>query len=312
MAWNLEDRVSKDDLRADRQRDFNKRQKSFMKIVGENLASYVCVMIFVLLIGFIWTDIGLNVNVTSFITDSLISVVMFVLADICMAQIGSKAGKLDDEYIKIHNEYLDLRRVVMNAGIILMDAFCDWQIEVEYEYYMKKRCKALKIKYDEYMELYSEKSLEELKGLLPAAKAAKVFALNQIKHIELTPEMLLTDGKVKNGRGGLGVSGEEYIEKHTTGWSHVATTVIFAIVATVPVFTLTQDVSVGRIIYTVFKLAMMTYRMYQGYSRGAKGYNSVEPRHLQAKIRYLYLYLEYLKERKKDGSDMAEPSKKEI
>lgn len=312
MSWNIDDAVNKAEIRADKRREFNRQQKSFMKIVGENLASYVCVLIFVLLIGFIWTDVGLSFSLTSFITDSLISVVMFVLADVCMAQIGSKAGKLDDEYIKNHDEYLDLRRVVMNAGITLMDAFCDWQIEVEYEYYMKKRCKDLKIKYDEYVELYSEKSLEELKVLLPATKAAKVFALNQIKHIELTPEMLLTDGKVKNGRGGIGISGEEYIEKHTTGWTHVATTVVFAIVATVPVFTLTQDVSVGRIIYTIFKLSMMTYRMYQGYSRGAKGFNTVEPRHLQAKIRYLYLYLEYLKEKKKDGSDMAEPSKKEI
>lgn len=295
MSWNIDDAVNKAEIRADKRREFNRQQKSFMKIVGENLASYVCVLIFVLLIGFIWTDVGLSFSLTSFITDSLISVVMFVLADVCMAQIGSKAGKLDDEYIKNHDEYLDLRRVVMNAGITLMDAFCDWQIEVEYEYYMKKRCKDLKIKYDEYVELYSEKSLEELKVLLPATKAAKVFALNQIKHIELTPEMLLTDGKVKNGRGGIGISGEEYIEKHTTGWTHVATTVVFAIVATVPVFTLTQDVSVGRIIYTIFKLSMMTYRMYQGYSRGAKGFNTVEPRHLQAKIRYLYLYLEYLK-----------------
>lgn len=294
MDWNLEDRVSRSDLRADKQREFNRQQKSFMKIIGENMASYVCVLIFVLLIGFIWTDVGISFTLTSFLTDSLISVVMFVLADICMAQIGSKAGKLDDEYINNHNDYLKLRETVRKAGITLMDAFCDWQIEAEYEYYMKKQCKALKIKYDEYVELYSEKSLEELKLLLPAAKAAKVFALNQIKRIELTPEMLLTDGKVKNGRGGIGISGEEYIEKHTTGWTHVATTVVFAIVATVPVFTLTQDVSVGRIIYTVFKLAMMTYRMYQGYSRGAKGFNTVEPRHLQAKIRYLYLYLEYI------------------
>lgn len=295
MSWNIDDAVNKAEIRADKRREFNRQQKSFMKIIGENMASYVCVLIFVLLIGFIWTDVGISFTLTSFLTDSLISVVMFVLADICMAQIGSKAGKLDDDYINNHNEYLGLRQTVRKAGIILMDSFCDWQVEVEYEYYMKKQCKALKIKYDEYVELYSEKSLEELKALLPAAKAAKVFALNQIKRIELTPEMLLTDGKVKNGRGGIGISGEEYIEKHTTGWTHVATTVAFAIVATVPVFTLTQDVSVGRIIYTVFKLAMMTYRMYQGYSRGAKGFNTVEPRHLQAKIRYLYLYLEYLK-----------------
>ena len=38
----------------------------------------------------------------------------------------------------------------------------------------------------------------------------------------------------------------------------------------------------------------MLYRMYRGWSRGAKGYNTVEPKHLQDKIKYLYLYLEFL------------------
>ena len=53
----------------------------------------------------------------------------------------------------------------------------------------------------------------------------------------------------------------------------------------------------GRVIYTVFKLAMMSYRMYRGYMRGAKGFNTVEPKHLQAKIKYLYLYLEFLQKK---------------
>ena len=51
------------------------------------------------------------------------------------------------------------------------------------------------------------------------------------------------------------------------------------------------------VIYTIFKIALMAYRMYRGYSRGAKGYNTVEPKHLQDKIKYLYLYLEFLDKR---------------
>ena len=293
--WDLDEKVTREDLKLDKKKDFNARQKNFAKIVGENLAAYVCVLIFVLLIGFIWTDIGINIFTTAFLSDSLVSAVMFIIADICMAQVGARMGKLDGDYIKIHGEYLALRSTVIGAGITLMDAFCDWQIDVEYEYYIRKQCKALKIKYEDYIDKYSEKNLVELKALLPAQKAAAVFALNQAKHIEITPDMLLTDGKVKNVRGGLGMSGEEYVEKHTTGHLHLFATVIFAVVAAGPVFTLTQDASLGRIIYTVFKLAVLTFRMFVGYSRGAKGYNSVEPRYLQAKMRYLHLYLEYLK-----------------
>lgn len=295
MWRGLDETVSREDLRADKKSEFNARQKSFAKIVGDNLASYVCVLIFVLLIGFIWTDIRINVFTTAFLSDSLVSAVMFILADICMAQVGARVGKLDGDYIKIHGEYLSLRKTVIDAGITLMDAFCDWQIDVEYEFYVRKQCKALKIGYEDYMEKYSEKDLGELKALLPVSKAAAVYALNQAKHIELTPDMLLTDGKVKNTRGGLGMSGEEYVEKHTTGRLHLLITAVFAVVAAVPAFTLTQDASVGRIIFTIFKLAVLSYRMFIGYSRGAKGFNSVEPRHLQAKMRYLHLYLEYIK-----------------
>jgi hypothetical protein len=84
------------------------------------------------------------------------------------------------------------------------------------------------------------------------------------------------------------------VENHTIGKKHIFVTALFAVVAAVPVFTLVQEVTVGMIIYTIFKIALMLYRMYCGYSRGAKGYNTVDPKHLQNKIKYLYLYLEFL------------------
>jgi hypothetical protein len=37
--------------------------------------------------------------------------------------------------------------------------------------------------------------------------------------------------------------------------------------------------------------------MYSGYSEGAKAFNSVEPKHLQVKIKYLYLYLEFVEKK---------------
>jgi hypothetical protein len=220
-----------------------------------------------------------------------------------MAQIGARVGKLDSEYIKVHGEYVSLRKTVIDAGITLMDAFCDWQIDVEYEGYVKKQCKALEIDYTDYRDKYLGKNLSELKALLPVSKAAAVYALNQAKRIELTPDMLLSDGRVRSVRGGLGMSGEEYVEKHTIGPIHLFVTALFAILAAIPVFELTNDPSVGRIIYTVFKLAVMSYRMFIGYSRGARGYNSVELKYLQAKMRYLHLYLEYLKDKSVENTE---------
>ncbi len=288
---------TREELKTHKQKEHNRRQKTLMKVIGENMASYACVLILFLLVGLIWTDIGLFVNFTSFITDALVSIVLFILADICMAQIGTKGGKLDDDYLKVHDEYLTLRDTVRKAGISLMDMFCDWQIDIEYEFYMRRRCKTLKIEYKTWSESYSKMELDELKRIMSIDKAAKVFALNQVRHIELTPDILLTDGRAQNERGGVGQSGEEYIAKHTTGWQHILTTALFAIIAAVPVFTLTNDVSVGRVIYTLFKLSMMFYRMFKGYNRGAMGYNTVEPKHIQDKIKYLHLYLEFVEKK---------------
>lgn len=305
-----------EEYRNEKHRDHNARQKRLAKTIGENFAAYSLLAIMALMVGSIWTEAGIFSNWRKFIGDALVTIVLYILADVCASHIGTQGGKLDEDYIKNHEEYLSLREVVRKAGIVLMDMFCDWQIDVEYEYYIRKRCKALKIDYKEYKEVYEGKTLEELSRMFPledvkeadakgkifgtirnvktSDKAVKIFELSQIKRIELTPDILMTDGKVRNKRGGVGISGEEYVENHTIGKKHIFVTALFAIIAAVPVFTLVQEVTLGMIIYTIFKMALMLYRMYSGYSRGAKGYNSVDPKHLQDKIKYLYLYLEFL------------------
>lgn len=295
---------TKEELKRYQQKEFNKRQKSVAKMVGENLASYACVAIIIVLISFIWTDIGLAISLTSFLTDAAVTVVLYVLADFCMTKAGTNGGKLSDDYINLHDDYLKLRKQVVESGITLMEGFCEWQAEREYESRMRKLCKRYKIDYEEFKSSYSKARIEDLQGKLTKSEIAKVVALRQIERIELTPDILLTDGKVKDECGGIPISGEEYAEKHTTGAGHIAMTAAFAIVAAVPVFTLTQDMSIGRVIYTVFKVSMMLYRMYCGYTRGAKAYNTVEPIHLQAKIKYLHLYIEYCNNLKTKDSEV--------
>ena len=295
---------TKEELKRYQQKELNKRQKSVAKMVGENLASYACVAIIIVLISFIWTDIGLNIHLTSFFTDAAVTVVLYVLADFCMTKAGTNGGKLSDDYINLHGDYLKLRKQVVESGITLMEGFCEWQAEREYESRMRKLCKRYKIDYEAFENFYSKARIEDLQGKLTKSEIAKVVALRQIDRIELTPDILLTDGKVKDERGGIPISGEEYAERHSTGAGHIFVTVAFAIVAAVPVFTLTQDMSIGRVIYTVFKVSMMLYRMYCGYTRGAKAYNTIEPVHLQAKIKYLYLYIEYCNNLKTKDSEV--------
>lgn len=309
------EKPSKEEYKRFRQKENNNRQKQFAKLVGENFATFGLLAVMVVMVCSIWTEITIFTNWTRFFGEALTTIVLYILADIYASSLGSQGGKLDDGYIKDHKEFLDLRQRVRDTGIVRMSMFCDWQIDVEYEYYLRYRCKELKIDYKEYMEKYHDKSLEELQALFPmekqskkklkdfifgnirnaksSSKAAKIFALNQIKHIDLTPEILVTDGKVRNVRGGVSIGGEEYIEKHTTGWKHILVTIAFAIVAVIPVINLVQEFSLAMLVYTVFKIALMLARMYSGYSRGAKAYNTVEPKSLQDKIKYLGLFLEF-------------------
>ncbi len=342
MPFDLKDKDSERVIAAEdkleRRKEYNRKQKGLSKVIGENFATWSLLMIIALMIVFIWTDIGLFASWTSFLGDALVTAVLYILADIiCASYIGAKGGKLDDDYIQNHEEYLSVRKTVRSEGLSFMDVFCDWQIDLEYEFYIRKRCKELKIDYAEYMGKYNGCTLEELQAMFPlerstdedqklgfwkrlkgrlfggirnaktSSKAAKIFALNQIKHIELTPDILMTDGKVRNQRGDVGESGEEHIERHTIGWKHIFLTIIVVLVAVAPTFALIQNFSFGMIVYTMFKIALMLFRMYRGYSRGAKAFNTIEPKHLQAKTKYLYLYLEFL--RNKTYLDLADKYK---
>ena len=308
--------VSKEEYREFKHKEHNERQKRFAKTVGENFATYALVAIMALMVGSIWSEVGIFSNWKKFIGDALVTIVLYILADICSSYIGTQGGRLDEDYIKNHDEYLSLRTRVRAAGISLMYMFCDWQVDLEYEYYLRRRCKEAKIDYKEFVANYHGKTLEELQEMFPieqvkdkdfkgkvfgtvknaktSSRAAKIFVLNQIEPIELTPDILMTDGMVRNKRGDVGMSGEEYVEKHTVGKSHIALTALIAIIAAVPAFSLAQEFTVGAVIYTIFKLALLLFRMYSGYARGSKAFNSIEPAHLQAKVKYLYLYLEFI------------------
>lgn len=61
--------------------------------------------------------------------------------------------------------------------------------------------------------------------------------------------------------------------------------------------TLTSDVSWARVLYTMFKVVLLVYRMAVGYNLGAKAYNSVEVRQLQAKSNYLRQYIRFMNEK---------------
>ena len=61
--------------------------------------------------------------------------------------------------------------------------------------------------------------------------------------------------------------------------------------------TLTTDISLARVIYTVFKLTILLYRMAKGYARGAKAYNTIEVRRFKAICNYLRQYIKFIEDK---------------
>ncbi|MBE6693376.1 MAG: hypothetical protein E7589_01240 [Ruminococcaceae bacterium] len=280
-----------------REKERNDKTKQMARMIGQNLSLYVCLMLPVLLIGLIWTDSSLPKFGWGLLSDGIITVLMFVIGERAMLQIGTTSGKLDDEYFHERSVYKALVERVKGIGTLLLDPYCDWQTDVELEQARRIRCRRLRVDYKEYLEKYSNKSLDELKQILRPDLALKIHAINALEPIDLTAEILLTDGLNKYGRGGVPVGGDEYVEQKKFGRKGLIISVLTAVFTVGISLTMTKDITLARVIYTFLKLTALLFRMASGYTNGVKAYNTVEVRHLQAKIRYLQAYVEFIEKK---------------
>ena len=117
----------------DFQKKYNVSQKKRAYIIGKNLTLFVCMLIPLLLIGFVWTDFGAIVLSTKMISDGALTVALFVVGEIMMTRLGADGGKMDTDYITAKDEFDSLVRRVGEVGSMLLGVFCDWQIDVEME-----------------------------------------------------------------------------------------------------------------------------------------------------------------------------------
>ena len=53
----------------------------------------------------------------------------------------------------------------------------------------------------------------------------------------------------------------------------------------------------ARVIYTVFKLVILLFRMATGYGMGAKAFNTIEVRQIKAKCNYLRQYIMFIEDK---------------
>jgi hypothetical protein len=276
----------------DFQRKYNVSSKTFAYILGKNLTLFICMLIPLLMISFIWTEFGDIVFEQKLLSDGIITVLLFAVGETMMMKLGSDGGKLDAEYIEAKSEFDTLVAKVGEVGTMLMGVFCDWQIDVELAQAVKYRLRALKLT-PQMWDNIKDLPFEEWVKKHGKKKAKKFKEINELEPIELNEAILLYNG-ASLSRGGVPVSGEEYLHSKSNVFSMVAMCVFTGLLTVSVVFTLTSDITIARVIYTVFKLVMLLFRMAKGYSKGAMAYNTVEVRQYKARSNYLRQYVTFV------------------
>lgn len=283
--------------REDKMKERNTRQKNLAKMIGQNLSLYICIMIPVILIGLIWTDSSLPKLGWGLLGDAILTVALLIIGERSMINVGVNGGKLDDEYLETLSRFREIVANVKKIGVLMLDPFCDWQIDLELRRAKQTRCRRIGIKFHDYQEKYEGKPFDELVKMVGAEKAAQIQDINNLKPIDLNPDLLLTEGVGKCDRRDIPEGAWEYIQKKKYGKIGIAISVATAVFTVTIALTLTKDVTIARVIYTAVKLTALLYRMTNGYNNGAKAYNMKEVAHLNAKIEYLSEYEEFMEKK---------------
>lgn len=277
----------------DRQKDYNISSKNLVKIIGSNITIFVCLLLPILLIGFIWTDFGAPTLDLRLMSDGVVTLALFVIGEILMLQIGTTGGKLDDEYVAARKEFDKLVAKAHEVGTMFMSVFCEWQIDNEMKQATATRLRYLRLTQADW-EKIKDRPHHELVQRFGVKRAQKIMELNRLEPVELNESILLFNNADALSRGGVPISGEEFIYKKTHS-AGMYTRAVFAALITISVaITLTSDISFSRVMYTAFKLIVLLYRMAQGYDVGAKAYNTVEVKQLNAKNNYLQQYIKFV------------------
>lgn len=283
------------DKATDFQKRYNERSKGFAYILGKNLTLFICMVIPFILISFVWTDFGPVEIGPKLLSDGVMTVALFVVGEVMMTKLGADGGKLDAEYIKAKSDFDELVVKVGEVGSLLMGVFCDWQIDLEMKNAVNARLRVLRMTPAMWNEV-KDLSYEEWEQMYGRAKARKLLEIKTLKPIELNEAILLYDGD-RTARGGVPISAEEYLRNRKHFVNTLIACVFTGLLTVTVVVTLTQDITFARVLYTIFKLIMLLFRMAKGYDRGARAYNTIDVKQYRARSNYLRQYLSFVRDK---------------
>ena len=274
------------------QKNYNKNSKSMALFLGKNLTLILCMLIPVILVAFVWVDMGEVVFHTRMLWDGVVTIALFAMGEILMVRLGTEGGRLDDDYVSARNEFEELVKEIGNIGTMFMGVFCDWQIDTELEQATHYKLRVLRMTPKMWEEV-KHLSPDQLEAKFGSKKAKKLMEINDLEPIELNEAILLHNGETEM-RGALPKGAQDVLESKKQRITSAISLVFTGLLAVSIAVSLTTDVTIARVIYTVYKLTMLLFRMAKGYERGAKAYNTHEAQRLKAKSNYLRQYIKFV------------------
>lgn len=293
MSDHLERIPEKENKLTKFEKNYNINSKSFVHILGTNMALFICILLPIFLIGFVWTDFGMPKLGVKYVSDGIVTVALFVIGEMMMMKVGSDGGKLDEAYITAKKDFTEVVKKANDVGTMFLTVFCEWQIDVELEQAISTRLRPLRFTRKDWDRL-KDMSYTELKDSYGKKRAQKIMELKGLDPIELNEAVLLYDNANGFTRGGVPMSGEGYLKKKTHSVEMLISCIFTGLLTVSVAMTLTSDISFARVMYTIFKLIALLFRMAVGYGIGAKAYNTVEARQLQVKSNYLRQYVRFV------------------
>ena len=276
-----------------RQKLQNDKSKYWAAVIGQNISLAVCFMIPVFLVTLIWTDTTLPKLGASIAMETLLTAALFVFAEWSAINVGIPSGKLDDDYLAIQAAFIARKAAIKARGILKMGVFCDWQIDDELLCAKKILCRKLKIDWNTYRNEMAQMSEKELIKTYGKIRGREIWHINNLDPIELTPELILGERRDSN-RGGISISGDEYVVKQKYGKGHMAKSILTVVLTVGIGFVFAPGVTWGKIVYTVYRLIAIFLRMKVGFDKGARAYNQIEVKHRESQIYYMDKYEEFL------------------
>ena len=277
----------------ERQKLQNDKSKYWAAVIGQNMSLAVCFMIPVFLITLIWTDTSLPKLGASLAMETFLTAALFIFAEWSAINVGIPSGKLDDDYLAMQAAFATRKAAVKARGILKMGVFCDWQIDEELIGAKKILCRKRKIDWKLYRSELCHMSDTELIQKFGKIRGREIAYINNLEPIELTPELILGEGR-ESLRGGISMSGDDYVTKQKYGKKNVAKSALTVILTVGVGFVFSPGVTWGKIVYTIYRLIAVFIRMKMGFDKGARAYNHVEVKHRQSQIYYMDKYEEFL------------------